>query len=341
MKPNILKIVIAALLLTSCTRYAYLNIDVLEPAELTVPAGVDTTVFLVSAPGPLMDDKLLVQYKDKELESLKKALFILDTIAINKIREGLQAILALSPKYTQDTLLKLDLRNTEGWTIKEPLSPEQISILMEELRTDMLISLDDYAVSDSFFTYMDYESYRIAAVMQMRTMTRWHLYLPGMDTAFAKIQQYDTIVWDGYGTTESLAYNYLPEEIDAMREAFYSAGERVGMVIAPVWYEVERFYFTGPGRSLRKAGMLAKQGKWTEAGEIWKKMAYEERPSRAAKACYNMALLCETRDLLLPAIDWAIKSNKLDPKPYAREYIKVLGQRYKNYLKLKEQMFVE
>ena len=54
-----------------------------------------------------------------------------------------------------------------------------------------------------------------------------------------------------------------------------------------------------------------------------------------------MALFCEQKDLIIPAIDWATKSYEMIPEKYTKTYISILENRKLNKLKLQEQIPVE
>ncbi len=89
---------------------------------------------------------------------------------------------------------------------------------------------------------------------------------------------------------------------------------------------------------MKEAGKLAAMRDWKGAAEIWKKLAYQENEKVAAKACFNMALVCEIEDLLIPALDWAIKSYLIKQDPDTKEYIDQLKVRYEKQKVIKTQL---
>jgi len=130
----------------------------------------------------------------------------------------------------------------------------------------------------------------------------------------------------------------LPEFINSLRAASYNAGLRYGQRISPSWFEVPRYYYTSGGEAMREAGKLAASRDWKGAAEIWKKLAYQENEKVAAKACFNMALVCEMEDLLIPSLDWAIKSYFIKQDPNTKEYIDQLKVRYEKQKVIKTQL---
>jgi hypothetical protein len=120
----------------------------------------------------------------------------------------------------------------------------------------------------------------------------------------------------------------LPDFLPALRTASYNAGFKYGQRISPHWLEVPRFYYLSGGKGMRNAGKMAASEDWQGAADIWKKLAYQEDEKTAAKASFNMALVCEMQDLLIPALDWAIKSYFIIQRPVTKEYIDQLRVRY-------------
>jgi hypothetical protein len=92
---------------------------------------------------------------------------------------------------------------------------------------------------------------------------------------------------------------------------------------------------------MKQAGKLAASMDWQGAAEIWKKVAYQEKERIAAKACFNMALVCEMEDLLIPALDWAIKSYFIKQDPITKDYIDQMKVRYEKQKVLRAQMPAE
>jgi len=92
---------------------------------------------------------------------------------------------------------------------------------------------------------------------------------------------------------------------------------------------------------MREAGKKAATRDWKGAAEIWKKLAYQENEKIAIKACFNMALVCEIEDLLIPALDWAIKSYFIKQDPITKDYIDQLKVRYEKQKVIKTQLPAE
>ena len=153
--------------------------------------------------------------------------------------------------------------------------------------------------------------------------------------------QKDTTEWYVLGEDPYMMVESLPEFINSLRRASYNAGYKYGQRISPSWFEVPRFYHTSGGKAMREAKKKAATFDWEGASEIWKKLAYQAQKKIAAKACFNMALVCEMEDLLIPALDWAIKAYFIRQDHVTKDYIDLLKVRYLQQRVIKDQLPVE
>ena len=125
--------------------------------------------------------------------------------------------------------------------------------------------------------------------------------------------QVDTLYWyeDAYSGSP------IPELPDALREAFYLAGEKYARRISPYWVELSRQYYLisrdGEDTSLEKEKLIAlKSGK---------------NANVAFKACYNLAVLSESEDKLLEAIGWLDAADKFKQSETSNIYKQKLQKR--------------
>lgn len=322
-------ILIISLLLVGCAPMAEINIQVIEPAKITLPPYVNQIAFL--------NHSYLPKHELDDTSGLsQKEIYILDTVINNLIFRGLQDGLNESPLFDLDSIHIIQFRRNNTINFLEPLTRDQIQAAMQGEQAESIISLEYYRIQDTIgiFEYlMDYMAFR-----QVVTHTVWRIYDLASDSVFDEFMLKDTTDWfEIQGETQS-AMESLPEFINALRRASYSAGLRYGQRISPSWFEVPRFYYISGGEAMREAGKLAATWDWEGASEIWKKLAYQDNEKIAAKASFNMALVCEMEDLLIPALDWAIKSYFIKQDPVTKDYIDQLKVRYEKQKVLKVQL---
>jgi hypothetical protein len=306
-----------------------ISIQVMEPAKITLPIHFSQVAF--------MNRSYIPQYNQDDSSGFsEKEVYILDTIVSNQIFVGLRNGLTESPLFDLDSIRILQFRRKDTIDFLKPLSQFQLRAIRHREQAEALISLEYYQIRDTIdvdLYYMDYMAFR-----QLISKTIWRLYDMTRDSIFDEYLLNDTVQWYSIGEDPQLAVENLPEFIRALRMTAYNAGYKYGQRISPAWFEVPRFYHVFGGKAMRDARRMAASLDWKGASEIWKKLAYQDNEKRAAKACFNMALVCEIEDLLIPALDWAIKSYLIKQDPVTKEYIDLLKERYEKQKIIKDQL---
>jgi len=78
---------------------------------------------------------------------------------------------------------------------------------------------------------------------------------------------------------------------------------------------------------MKQACLEASNNRWREAAMIWKELSGHKNKSIAAKASFNMALVCELEDKLELAQSWAIKAYLLDRTWAVENYLDIINHR--------------
>lgn len=327
------KYILILLLAAGCAPMAEIDIQVMDPAGITLPLNVQQLAFLNRSVVPQLLHSDSTGWSEEEY-------YILDTIMNNRIFQGIRKSMNASPLYNLDTIEIIRVRRYDTSGIMEPLSPTRLQRFKEVHPADALLSLEYYNLKDSmslarkfYDNYLSYDAY-----MGIYTTTVWRIYDLRRDIVIDEYTLQDTANWYTWDENKKIAIEQLPLMIDAIRIAAFELGTIYGNRISPGWMEVQRFYHTSGGKEMREAAGKAALTDWQGAAEIWKKLAYGENPKTAAKACFNMALVCEMEDLMIPALDWAIKSYLIRQEPLTKEYIELLKQRYENQKQLKRQL---
>jgi hypothetical protein len=312
---------------------AEIDIRIMDPAEVTLPADVQQLAFLNRSVFPVYLHPDSAKWTDQEF-------FILDTIMYLSMFKGIMTTMTASPLYDLDTIRIIRARRMDTASMLEPLTDEGLQHLKDRYPADALMSLEYYNISDSLHVRRSREGdpFMREAYMGLYTVSLWRLYDLIRDTIIDEYLLRDTSQWYTYGEAAELAIANLPEAVDAIRVAGQNAGSRYAARISPAWIGAPRYYYTSGSREMRKAARLAGAGDWKLAAETWKVLAYNEDIKLAAKASFNMALACEMEDLFLAALDWAIKSYSLRQEKLTREYFDLLKLRYEHAKELARQL---
>jgi hypothetical protein len=255
---------------------------------------------------------------------------IMDTIMNNWIFRALRESMMESPLFDLDTLNIIRSRRNDTTGLMSPLPVNRLQQIKQVYPADAVISLEYYDMVDSSKVYMvsvlddyGYPKYAVEAYLGLYTTSLWRIYDLIQDSVLDEHIIHDTMEWVYTGDIVDEAVNGLPEAIDAIREAAFHTGT---------------IYYSSGNEEMRRASERVRREDWDGAARIWEKISSGENDSQAAKASFNLALVCEMNDRYIPALDWAIKSYSLRQKELTREYIRLLKQRYEQEKKLDYQV---
>jgi len=310
---------------------AEIDIQVLDPAEITLPLNIQQLAFMNRSVAPHLLRTDTSGWSDQEY-------YILDTILNNWIFQGLRQSMMESPLFDLDTIRVIRSRRYDTSGILKPLKDIQLEKLKTIYPADAVISLEFYGIDDSIRVGYNLDESRYEAYLGIFSTTVWRIYDLTRDTVIDEYVLRKTSDWYAYNEDFQASLDGLPLTADGIRAAAFEVGTRYGTRISPGWMEVVRYYHVSGGREMRDAGKMAGEGDWKGAAEIWEKLAYAEDERIAARACFNMALVCETEDLMVPALDWAIKSFSIRQTTLTRDYIDLLKERYEDRKKLQRQL---
>lgn len=85
-------------------------------------------------------------------------------------------------------------------------------------------------------------------------------------------------------------------------------GQSFGKKLLPSWQKVERNYYQSRNVHMLKAEKFFLNGDYLKAAEIYNRATSNKNRNIAAKAKYNMALICEMEGNLAIALDWLLLS---------------------------------
>jgi hypothetical protein len=333
-----LSILILLMLGTGCVPMKEIDVEVLIPAEITLPLDVQQLAFLNHSVIPRLLHPDSTKWTDEEY-------YILDTIMNNWMFQGIRQSMKESPLYDLDTIRIIRSRRYDTSGVMDPLTDYYLQRLKMVHPADAVISLDYYDLKDSSTVYMiaaenssTYTEFAVQAYLGLYTTSLWRIYDLIRDTIFDEYIIRDTLTWYHAAETVESAVDGLPKAVDALRAAAFNTGTIYGNRISPGWMEVQRYYHSSGGREMRLAANKAARDDWSGAVLIWEKLAYSENLFVASWASFNMALVCEIEDRLIEALDWAIRSYSIKQKPLTREYIDLLRKRYEHEQKLRKQV---
>ncbi|MCK4678535.1 MAG: hypothetical protein KAT48_10420 [Bacteroidales bacterium] len=324
------------ILLVSCSSTSYLEIDVLRPAEITLPEDVQT-LGIIDRSHLYEPDTLLADIIDDEPDQDR---FQETNILAKESINGLLDVLYNSPRFSIKVMDSLNLDVDDMADNFSPYEWDQMLHICEDSLVDALVALTMVDVYDPLYVNVNIGGEIIYNYVIM-TLNAWKLYDPYKQQIIDDYQYVDTIYQDSEGDLFGMIFsNNQPDRQKYVPEASFYAGQTYGFRITPVWYSETRKFYSWAGEASKKATILASYGSWQSAASIWNIETENKNKKIAAKACYNMALASEIQDNLPMASYWLEKSNTLRPHKATKFYIEIITMRMRERMKLDPQMGV-
>lgn len=349
-RSNALKFIIAAIIpalfIVPACKMGHVNMQVLEPADVTLPAHIQKFI-LADRTRP---EKGNGQQAINILEGILTGEGIFqDKWASEDCIEGLRQKLTMTPRFTV-TVAALDtaLKGTGRRQTKPPLDWATVSKLLGGDTTAALVVLEAFDSNTSMFndvtqvaqkqtdgTTVNVPQYN--AHGKITVFTVWRTYDLKTKTIVDQFNTESVQQFDGSGKTLAEAESRLPSRSDMTSRAGVYAGQQYGHRISPQWVWVAREYYRKGNTQMKSAGQMARYNNWKQASEIWNKQSTSSDQKIARRASMNMALAAEQTGDIDLAIQWCERAVQMGDKR-AMRYLQVLQMRKWQNDKLNEQM---
>lgn len=313
-------------LASGCKTTEYFTIDVMEPAELYLPVGLDTILVTHNAfpdtTNPegtpfVIYGKLLHDTAFRDTALAWKAITTLDdmlgeigrfeTIFIDTLGKGLPD---KPNEYTE-----ADIATIKRWCNQHGAKAFLI-----------LTSLEKKISYDVYYGMFGNDVGEFAAVIA----GRWLLINPFAVKLIDDKMMLDTLylpVKDPYAQNDVENYR---NSVELLEDAAVMMGINYGSYISPHFSQTSRVVFTKGDKGIREGFEQAQAGDWKTAAVFWREALTVSDNKVRAKASFNLALASEMEGLLEPALEWAKESYQFFPDTINKTYIGILEERIKN-----------
>jgi len=297
------------LLFTGCSKHGYVNLNYPQAPLAYLPENVQTIAIV---------NRSLTREEDKRGK-------VLESIATGEV--------AGSDRLASDECLKGVMDGIEDLTGIQLIIPQQSRIygtgtretpelldwdlvneICEANQADVLLVLESFdsnsdlllsTAANQVNTILSGEvpKPKLPGRIRMNVQSYWRMYDPQTQTIADHFQYTSFMTFD--------AVNGVPP-ITALPETAYMAGQDYIHRFLPTYYTVRRNMYKktkGPGKREFEAGFRRSEvANWTEAIEIWKKLAENGKRKTAGRACLNIAVGYEVLGDTDQALEWAQRS---------------------------------
>lgn len=295
------------LLISSCASLTTIDLDILKPAQITVPPDV-LSVVVVDNSLPYRGDKVhLISSSKGTLEVDTIWVDNFGTISTNALAESLKQKNYFDSVYYHSVPLN---RNFENPYLGE-LPFSLIDSLCKNYNTQAVISLEAYRYQSkmNFLEGVDY--YYVS--LDVNSWKYWKMYRNNGSLMDAYLQK-DSIFWDTSSTPFFNISSQLPSVRESVEVLAWHMGRNVSKRVAPYWDTVKRYYYASGNHLFVRANDLKNANNWEEAAKVWYYVYQNGTKPQKAKAALNLALSYEVRENYDEAVAWADISRQLFDK---------------------------
>ncbi len=310
-----------SLFFSACSTLEIIQIQVLKPAEINIPAKVKQVVFINHA------------IRQRQLNSSFS-----DSLLTVSYFDGLISVITSFDRYSFHNDSLLIIKKSDSNLFKS-IDKESLRTICANKRVDAAIVLENFQISYTDPIKLMYSpEYGFYGTFKVENKAYWRFYDFIGDSIIDDYILYDTLFWDASGNYDYEVLQQFPDIPSAIDISCYYAGQKYGERICQKWKTEKRYLYVNTNNDFMQAMQLVRKGYWLNAFELWKKYAYAKNKKLAAMACFNMAVACEVLDNIDAALEWAAKSYFYKNDWYTESYITILEKRKKTRQLIEKQL---
>lgn len=330
-----LVIVTVVFSLSGCLTLGTVEIEIIQPAKITVPSNINSILIVNNSIGYPADT-----FKN----NTQKGLFKLDTTTTQLLARQVNNILNESPRFDTSKLVD-DICFRKPKTLLQPIEWEGIDGLCHSYDVNSVLSLEAFGIDDVIIkgSYYDGYAYRSYSSLSLIVNSMWRIYLNDENRVLEKRIQRDTIYIDeinskkGYlkALSQISAINYLANKIAS------NISTQVSDRLAPYWQPIHRYFYIYTDVKMQQAAKLAYADNWRGAAYIWNPLTKNKNKKISAAACHNMALVCEVEGKFDVAVKWLEKAISINNTEISSIYLQQIHLRIEESVVLDKQFGVD
>ena len=330
------------MLLYSCVTVSTIPLEVMRPANYSVPPDI-LSVVVVDFSYPYRGDSTHVLL-------ISGTTTVVDTIWVDdfgmRVVESMAVELDNRAFFDSVFLHPVSLNRPPAGRPDLPLSPNQVKGILEEYNAQAVIALESVTYRSRFQGANTGQFYYASLDANSRVL--WKMYNAEGQTMDAYLQQ-DSIFWDNSDALNANNFSSIPGLRYAMEALADFMGKYYPDRIAPYWESQRRSYYSTGHHLFSRANDLLRANNWEHAARVWYFVFDEGNDKQKAMAAFNIALSFEVAGDFVEAAAWAEVSKNLFEemstfrvssldKVRSVMYTEELNERIREIQKLEEQV---
>ncbi|GHT14557.1 hypothetical protein FACS189432_05590 [Bacteroidia bacterium] len=296
----------------SCQSVRRFEIEIQEPATITLPVSAQNILILNNAVPQSADLGIELKWNGRPVEQKPK--LTLDSTLW-------WTIFSLSDKLKESDFLdeifiyRDSIRTNKDWMVITPLPKEIQDEFYEREDYDALITIDRllYVIDEDVKGAASVQSISekwLTVDAKANAILTCSIYLYGNEKPFKSFTISDSLLIKSPVYSDSVGiFNYLQEYF--VNNLALTLGEKAASYIVPTWKTVERIIHTDYQARMKEAYSYSQAQKWEKAESLWE-TEYEKKNKSVEKAkiALNLAVANEMQDKFESAISWANKAEQ-------------------------------
>jgi len=325
----------------SCKPYSFIDIEVLEPSKVTIPANISKITFINHS---MFTEEFYQTYDTVPGEKTGDLLNIQKS-GSKEVFNGFIEAINTSPRFDTANIFYLYLIRNDTANPTSPIAWTILDQICKGKNTEVIVALEFFSGNPSVelettYRWIDGRSYPWSFIsLYFEIKTFWRTYECFSRKIIDEFLFIDTLIWETSESSNLIAMENLPEEEEAVRYAGILTGKEYVNRITPGWKKVKRKVYISGNKEMRKVKKQVYSNNWHAAARTWNKLAYSAKKNLACKAAFNMALACEMEGKLDLAVEWAIKSFSTKNKKSTQQYLDIINKRRMDQKKLSQQFY--
>jgi hypothetical protein len=304
-----------------------IDIQLLSPPETIVNFGEEDKNAAIVA---------IHYYQNKE--NKESEIFVLDSILINTIADGIKEVLEESPVFEYKDIPVYNIYS-DTTMIGEDMPKSELDVISEQSGAQIVVVIEYVDISSN---YVFGKSNRRPLITNVDFVAKINAYDVSTGNKVMKYTGKDNVMIPASHDEEG---NYIPAPKieDARRITAEMIGRDFAKRITPTWETVERLIFYDSYYDRRNSNLYnaynsaMKEQNWTNAARYWsEEITGSGTKSKQAQIMYNIALSCEMLENFDLARKWLEKAKALNTRINENidDYLNILNQRITDKEKL-------
>jgi hypothetical protein len=327
---NTLYTAVCLIILSSCTIYKNIPIEVLRTKEVKLSSSAPK-ISLLYRNFKFNNDTLqnyflrnVTLYKDRNNQGKD-----IDSIVVTSCLQSVANSFVQNSVCHDPVIFPYDIFPRQTGDRIYPLPADLIKKLAKPAQAEFIILLETFSY---FFSQTsdaeegEFQEVKLAGI--------WTMYNAVTGEIADRKTITDTVYWNPGDNPGNLAKEKFPPRLPALQQAAEVFGENYAKRFYSNWTKVDRLLIVPPLEDFRLAAEFTDKQQWDKASEIWEKYSDRRFGRLAVSACYNLALVREIKDELDEAVIWINKAMGIaesyrnsDEMELTGNYQKILVQR--------------